>query len=119
MRNYILSCQARRVLSRNLTFKYKTCAYQIRSEGLGYRLRHALVTVCRNFQGEITVLHDSREPGCEKYVDGPEPLPLDDEKSVYERVENVRFWRLFGWFVTLFTGYSSETPPACISGAYN
>jgi hypothetical protein len=37
------------------------------------------------------VLHDSREPGCEKYVDGPESLPLDDEKSVYERVENARF----------------------------
>jgi hypothetical protein len=80
MRYYILSCQARRVLSKNLTFQYKTCAYQIRSEGQGYRLRHALVTVCENFQGEITVLHDSREPGCEKYVDGPEPLPFDDEK---------------------------------------
>lgn len=26
------------------------------------------------------MLHDSREPGCEKYVDGPAPLPLDDEK---------------------------------------
>lgn len=89
--NYILSYQARRVLSKNLTFQYKTCAYQIRSEGQGYRLRHALVTVCENFQGEITVLHDSRELGCEKYVDGPEPLPLDDEKSVHERVENARF----------------------------
>lgn len=63
--NYILSYQARRVLSKNLTFQYKTCAYQIRSEGQGYRLRHALVTVCENFQGEITVLHDSRELGCE------------------------------------------------------
>lgn len=37
------------------------------------------------------MLHDSREPGCEKYVDGPEPLPLDDEKSVHGRVENARF----------------------------
>ena len=119
MRYYILSCQARRVLSRNLTFQYQTCAYQIRSEGLGYRLRHALVTVCENFQGEITVLHDRREPGCEKYVDGPEPLPLDDEKSVHERVVNARFWRVFGWFDTLFTGCSSETPPACFSGTYN
>jgi hypothetical protein len=26
-----------------------------------------------------------------KYVDGPEPIPLDDEKSVHERVDNARF----------------------------
>ncbi|MBA1168273.1 hypothetical protein DDJ49_27915 [Klebsiella pneumoniae] len=26
----------------------------------------------------------------EKYVDGPEPIPLDDEKSVHERVDNAR-----------------------------
>lgn len=29
--------------------------------------------------------------GWEKYVDGPEPIPLDDEKSVHERVDNARF----------------------------
>lgn len=52
--NYILSYQSRRVLSKNLTFQYKTSAYQIRSEGQGYRLRHAIVTVCENFNGEIT-----------------------------------------------------------------
>lgn len=89
--NYILSYQSRRVLSKNLTFQYKTSAYQIRSEGQGYRLRHAIVTVCENFNGEITVLHESRSLGYEKYVDGPEPIPLDDEKSVHERVDNARF----------------------------
>lgn len=89
--NYILCYQSRRVLSKNLTFQYKTSAYQIRSEGQGYRLRHAIVTVCENFNGEITVLYESRPLGYEKYVDGPEPIPLDDEKSVHERVDNARF----------------------------
>lgn len=68
--NYILCYQSRRVLSKNLTFQYKTSAYQIRSEGQGYRLRHAIVTVCENFNGEITVLYESRPLGYEKYVDG-------------------------------------------------
>lgn len=86
--NYILCCQSRRVLSKNLTFQYKASAYQIRSEGQGYRLRHAIVTICENFNGEITVLHECRPLGYEKYVDGPEPIPLDDEKSVHERVDN-------------------------------
>ncbi|HHR5390842.1 TPA: ISNCY family transposase [Salmonella enterica subsp. enterica] len=89
--NYILCYQSRRVLSKNLTFQYKTSAYQIRSEGQGYRLRHAIVTVCENFNGEITVLHESRPLDYEKYVDGPEPIPLDDEKSVHERVDNARY----------------------------
>lgn len=89
--NYILCYQSRRVLSKNLTFQYKTSAYQIRSEGQGYRLRHAIVTVCENFNGEITVLHESRPLGYEKYVDGPVPIPLDDEKSVHERVDNARY----------------------------
>ena len=37
------------------------------------------------------MLHESRSLGYEKYVDGPEPIPLDDEKSVHERVDNARF----------------------------
>lgn len=89
--NYILCYQSRRVLSKNLSFQYKTSTYQIRSEGQGYRLRHAIVTVCENFNGEITVLYESRPLGYEKYVDGPEPIPLDDEKSVHERVDNARY----------------------------
>jgi len=89
--NYILCYQSRRVLFRNLTFQYKTSAYKIRSEGEGYRLRHAIVTVCESFNGEITVLHESRPLGYEKYVDGPEPIPLDDKKSVHERVDNAGY----------------------------
>jgi hypothetical protein len=45
----------------------------------------------RNFNGEINVLYDGKALGWEKYVDGPEPIPLDDEKSVHERVDNARF----------------------------
>lgn len=88
--DYIFSYQAKRVLSKNLTFQYKSSAFQIRSEGRGYRLRNSAVTVCESFEGEITVLYDGKELGWEKYVDGPEPIPLDDEKSVHERVDNAR-----------------------------
>jgi len=49
--NYILPYHSRRVLFKYLTFQYKTSAYQIRSEGQGYRLRHALVTVCEIING--------------------------------------------------------------------
>lgn len=36
------------------------------------------------------MLHDSREPGCEKYVDGPVPLPLVFDLSYI-------YMRLFGY----------------------
>ncbi|MDI7027907.1 hypothetical protein QMO31_33340, partial [Pseudomonas aeruginosa] len=80
--------QAKRVLSKNLTFQYKSSALQVRSEGRGYRLRQSVVTVCENFDGEINVLYDGKALGWEKYVDGPKPRPLDDEKSVHERADN-------------------------------
>ena len=88
---YILSYQSRRVLSKNLTFQYKNCEYQIRSEGRGYRLRHAIVTVCEGFDGSIAVLYEGKPLGWSKFADGPAPIPLDDEKSVHERVDNARF----------------------------
>lgn len=60
---YIFSLQAKRVLSKNLTFQYKSSAFQVRSEGRGYRLRHSVVTVCENFDGEIKVLYDGKVLG--------------------------------------------------------
>ena len=76
---YIFSLQAKRVLSKNLTFQYKSSAFQVRSESRGYRLRHSVVTVCENFDGEINVLYDTQRS-----------TVLDDEKSVHERVDNAR-----------------------------
>lgn len=42
-------------------------------------------------RGQRPNIHESRPLGYEKYVDGPEPIPLDDKKSVHERVDNARF----------------------------
>lgn len=88
--NYIFSLPTKRVLSKNLTFQYKTSAFQIRSEGQGYRLRYSVVTVCESFDGKITALYDGNILSWEKYVDEPEPIPLDDEKSVHKRVDKAR-----------------------------
>lgn len=49
------------------------------------------MTVCENFEGQIAVLYEGKALGWEKYVDGPEPIPLDNEKSVHERVDNASF----------------------------
>ena len=64
--NYILSYQSPRVLSKNLTFQYKTSAYQDPFRRAGIPSQACGVTVCENFNGEITVLHESRSLGYEK-----------------------------------------------------
>lgn len=59
-------------------------------EGRVYRLRHSVITVCENFDGDIKVLYDGKALGWEKYVDGSEPIPMGDENSVHERVGYAR-----------------------------
>ncbi|ECL8537399.1 transposase, partial [Salmonella enterica] len=88
--DFILSYQSSRILSKNLTFQYKSSEYQLKNVGHGYRLRHATVTVCEAFDGRLSILNDGKLLEWEKYIDGPPPLPLDDEKSVHERVDNLR-----------------------------
>lgn len=86
----IFCYRSQRILSKNLTFQYKSSIYQLRDVGNGYRLRHTAVTVCEDFEGGIIVLHNNKKLKYTKYFDGPAPIPLDDEKSVHERVDNAR-----------------------------
>lgn len=91
-RNWVISSAYRRsafCLKISLS-STKAVRFRYAVRACGYRLRHSVVTVCENFDGEINVLYDGKALGWEKYVDGPEPIPLDDEKSVHERVDNAR-----------------------------
>lgn len=44
-----------RKLSKNLTFQFRNCEYQIMEEGRGYRLRGSTVTTCKSFDGDLTI----------------------------------------------------------------
>ena len=79
-----------RKLSKNLTFQFRNNEYQIVNEGRGYRLRGSSVTVCESFSGAITVLSHGRTLEYHKFIDGPAPIPLDDEKSVHHTVDKAK-----------------------------
>ena len=79
-----------RKLSKNLTFQFRNCEYQIVEEGRGYRLRGSTVTICESFDGDLTILSEGRELKWHKFIDGPDSLPLDDEKSVHHTVEKAK-----------------------------
>ena len=57
----ILCEQHARKLTKNLAISFEGRLYQVTGRGKGYRLRGAAVTVCKGFDGAVTVLRDSRE----------------------------------------------------------
>jgi len=53
----ILSIHSNRKLSKNLTLQYNNILYQIKINGIGYAMHGASVTVCENFQNNVTLLY--------------------------------------------------------------
>ena len=83
----ILCEQHRRKLTKNLTIGFQGREYQVTGRSKGYRLRGAAVTVCKGFDGAVTVLRDGRELRVRLLAQGEEPVPVEDEKTVVSRVE--------------------------------
>ena len=50
--------------------------------GKGYRLRGAEVTVCKSFEGSVTVLCEGRELPVRQLSEGEEVVAVEDEKTV-------------------------------------
>lgn len=84
----ILSRQSQRILSKNLICQYENTQYQIKTTGQGYHLRLARVTVCELQSGEIVILRKGKEMPYTTYRKGERPAPLEDEKSLNQRVDN-------------------------------
>lgn len=85
----ILSLHATRTLSKNISFQYQNQIFQIEGVGNGYRLRKTKVTVCRAFEGGITVLHNGKALVYRCLEKGEKPTPVVDEKTVNARVDDV------------------------------
>ena len=86
----ILCGQHARKVTRNLSISFEGRTYQVTGHGKGYRLRGAAVTVCKGFDGEVTVLRGGRELPVRLLADGEDPLPVEDGKSVRLRVDRAK-----------------------------
>ena len=54
--NLIFSYQDNRTLSNNLEINYENTIYQIKTDTKGYRLRHSIVTVCKDLNNIVTLV---------------------------------------------------------------
>ena len=79
-----------RKLTKNLTIGFRSREYQVTGRGNGYRLRGAEVTVCKAFDGSVTVLRDGRELPVRLLAAGEEAAPVEDEKTVVRRVDRAK-----------------------------
>ena len=86
----ILCEQHGRKLTKNLTIRFECREYQVTGHGKGYRLRGAEVTVCKAFDGAVTVLRDGRELSVRQLAQGEEAAPVEDGKTVVHRVEQAK-----------------------------
>ena len=86
----ILCEQHARKLTKNLTISFQSREYQVTGRGKGYRLRGAEVTVCRAFDGSVTVLREGRELPVRLLGEGEQAVPVEDEKTVARRVDQVK-----------------------------
>ena len=57
----------------NLSINFEEPTYQMAGHGKGYRLRGAAVTVCKGFDGGVTVLREGRELPVRLLGDGKAP----------------------------------------------
>ena len=80
-----------RTLTKNLAVSFGGRTYQVTGHGKGYRLRGAGVTVCRAFDGAVTVLRDGRELPVRLLTEGPAAAPpVEDGKTVRGRVDQLK-----------------------------
>ena len=79
-----------RKLTTNLTVKFECREYQVTDRGRGYRLRGAAVTVCKGFDGSVTVLRAGRALPVRLFAEGEAAAPVEDGKTVRGCVDRIK-----------------------------
>jgi transposase len=56
----ILTWQESRLLTKNLTLQFQKVVYQVQTQRPSYAMQHAVVTVCLDIQGKVTLLYKGK-----------------------------------------------------------
>jgi transposase len=98
----ILTHQETRTLTKNLTVHYNNVIYQIHSQRPTYAMHQALVTVCQNAIGEVTILYKDQPLDYTRYHKPQRQAEVVDTKSLDRQIRTPKPpaanhpWRQYG-----------------------
>lgn len=98
----ILTRQATRLLSKNLTVQFNKVIYQIQSNRPDYALRNAQVTLCENAKGVITILYKNKPLAFTTYKKLSHQAEVVDIKNINQVMQTPKPpakdhpWRSYG-----------------------
>jgi transposase len=88
--NLIFSYQDDRTLSKNLELSYENMIYQIKTNTKGYRLRHSIVTVCKDLNDVITLVCHRKILDYTCHSRAKRNAAIIDSKQIGAKVDSIR-----------------------------
>ena len=85
---HILVWQEPRTLSKNLTLQFKNVVYQIQTKRPSYALRNAIVTVCQDAAGLVTILYKAKPLDFTIFLAQAHQADIVDAKEVDLALQN-------------------------------
>lgn len=78
-----------RRLSKNLELSYNNIIYQVKTNGQGYGLRHARITVCEALNGEITLIYKGRKLNYSCYKKQKKTAEIIGAKELNHKIDSI------------------------------
>jgi len=88
--NLIFSYQENRTISKNLEISYDNVIYQIKTHTKGYRLRHSIVTVCKDLNNVITLVCKGKILDHTCHARAKRNAAIVDAKQIGLKVDSIR-----------------------------
>ena len=83
----IFSRQTIRTLSKNLEVSYNNVLYQIKTNGQGYGMRHAKITVSESTDGDVTIIYKNKKLAFEIFDKESKAVKIVTSKEVNAAVD--------------------------------
>lgn len=88
--NLIFSYQDERKISKNLEISYENMIYQIKTNTKGYRLRHSIVTVCKDLNDVITLVCRGKILDYTCHERAKRNAAIVDAKQIGSKVDSIK-----------------------------
>ncbi len=85
----IFSFQETRVLSKNLELSYHNVIYQIKTDGQGYAMRGANITICKDQKGHVHLLYKKKELSYKIFDNKNQPGETKTSKELERLIDDM------------------------------